>query len=279
MIKIDGQLVCSQKLEFLCQEISSLPSPPKLAVILVGNDPASKIYVDHKIKSCEKTGIKSYLIKLDSQINQDQLIEVIHKCNRNPQIHSLLLQLPLPSHLDSQNILNHLSPSKDVDGLTLINQARLWLNQPGIRPCTPYGIFKLLLHYKIPIKTKKAVVLGRSAIVGKPMVALLLNEGATVTICHSQTQDIKKETLSADIVVVAVGKKKFLDKTYFKSDATVIDVGIHDLGRKNGKRKLCGDVDCEGLKVKAFTPVPGGVGPMTIYQLLENTVELYKKNG
>lgn len=279
MIKIDGKSLALQKQKHLSKEISSFPSSPQLTVILVGDNLASKIYVENKLKACRQVGIQSSLIKLDSQISKAQLIDEIHKINKNPQIHGLLLQLPLPSYLESHEILTHLASSKDVDGLTLENQARLWLNQPGIKPCTPYGILKLLTHYDIPIRTKKAVVLGRSPIVGKPMAALLLNQGATVTICHSQTKNLKQETLSADIVVVAVGKKKFIDKTYFKPEATVIDVGIHSLGMENSKRKLCGDVDCESLDVKAFTPVPGGVGPMTIYQLLENTVELYKKNG
>ena len=279
MMKLDGKLVSSEKLEALCKEVSSFPSPAHLTVLLVGEDPASHIYVNHKIKACKKAGMKSSLLKLDSQVTSSLLIEEIQKLNKDPKVTGILLQLPLPSHLKPEDILPHISPLKDVDGLTLENQARLWLNLPGVRPCTPYGILKLLHHYKIPIRTKKAVVLGRSPIVGKPMASLLLNEGATVTLCHSHTQDLKKETLSGDIVVVAVGKKKFLDKSYFHPKATVIDVGIHSLGEHEGKRKLCGDVDIEGLNVKAFTPVPGGVGPMTIYQLLENTVTLYKKQN
>ena len=276
MIWLDGKKLSQLKQKDLEKRIKTLPHPPHLAVVLVEGHDASEVYVAHKIKACEKLSIKHSLVRLKSSISEKELLLEIEKLNNHPEVHGILLQLPLP--FDSSKALNALSPLKDVDGLTYENQAHLWLGMPRIRPCTPYGILKLLKHFEVALKGKKAVVVGRSVIVGKPMAALLLHEGATVTICHSQTQDLRHHTKDADVVIVSVGKKKLLDKTYFNSHATVVDVGIHTVGETSeGKKKICGDVDKEGLNVKALTPVPGGVGPMTIYQLLENTVELFEQ--
>ncbi len=247
--------------------------PPGLAVILVGNNPASQVYVGAKIKACQEVGINSFEHRLAADISQNELNVEIEKLNHQSDVDGILLQLPLPAHLSSEISLEKLDPNKDVDALTVTSQGLLFSGHPRAKPCTPQGVISLLRHYKIPLVGINAVVVGRSNIVGKPMAHLLLQENATVTICHSKTKNLRAFTKNADLVVVALGKPGFLGGEDFKSDAVVIDVGIHRM--EQGTRvKLLGDVRFDELSVKAATPVPGGVGPMTIVTLLENTLEL-----
>jgi methylenetetrahydrofolate dehydrogenase (NADP+)/methenyltetrahydrofolate cyclohydrolase len=245
---------------------------PGLAVILVGGDPASQVYVRNKERACEDVGIISKGFRLPEDIPQAQLEDTIMFLNSDPAIDGLLLQLPLPKGLDSQRCLDLISPSKDVDGFHPVNMGRLALGLPCLRSCTPAGIMTLMERHGIDVSGKKAVVIGRSNIVGKPLALMLLQKNATVTVCHSRTRNIAAEVCSADIVLAAVGIPKFVTRDMVKPGAVVIDVGINrtELG-------LVGDCDFEGLQdvASAMTPVPGGVGPMTIAQLLVNTVEAY----
>ncbi|RME15467.1 MAG: bifunctional methylenetetrahydrofolate dehydrogenase/methenyltetrahydrofolate cyclohydrolase FolD [Bdellovibrio sp.] len=249
--------------------------PPGLAVLLIGDDPASQVYVRNKEKACKEVGIRSVLHHLSENTSSNELYSLINHLNKDPSIQGILIQLPLPPHLQSEQILNWISPHKDVDGLTLENVGRLFSGRPRVVPCTPAGVMKILEHYQIPVEGKEAVVIGRSHIVGLPMFQLLQKANATVTLCHSRTPNLQAHTQKADLVVVAAGKPGLLGREDFKKDAVVIDVGIH---REivDGKTRLCGDVRSDELKdwVKAITPVPGGVGPMTITMLLFNTMEL-----
>jgi methylenetetrahydrofolate dehydrogenase (NADP+) / methenyltetrahydrofolate cyclohydrolase len=244
---------------------------PGLAVVLIGGDPGSQVYVKNKIKACEEVGIKSFHHHLDEKVAQPEVVRLIQKLNVDPQVDGILVQLPLPPHLNKDEILGLIDPAKDPDGLTAGNLGLLLSGQTRVAPCTPQGVIEILEHYKIQISGKHAVVVGRSQIVGKPMSLLLLDKNATVTIAHSKTPDLESITRTGDIVVVAAGKARFLGKSAFKKDAVVIDVGIH-----RPKEGLCGDVRFEELEghVRAATPVPGGVGPMTIAMLLENTLKL-----
>lgn len=247
---------------------------PTLAVILVGNNPASEIYVRNKEKSCEKAGIISKLFKYDEYIQEKELLEKICQLNNDDSIDAILVQLPLPEHIDENKITKAILPEKDVDGFTPVNIGLLASGlKPYAYPCTPKGIMTILKEYNINPDGKHAVVVGRSNIVGKPLSIMLLNANATVTTCHSHTKNLKDITKTADILVVAVGKPKFITAEMVKEGAVVIDVGI---SRIDGK--LCGDVDFENVSGKTafITPVPKGVGPMTIASLMENTVELYK---
>jgi methylenetetrahydrofolate dehydrogenase (NADP+)/methenyltetrahydrofolate cyclohydrolase len=243
---------------------------PGLAVILVGNDPASEIYVRNKGKGCEETGIYSRTIRLPEETTQEELENEIKKLNVDPAIHGILVQLPLPKHLDEQTALAKILPEKDVDGFHLINAGHMMTGTDGVIACTPRGALYMIKSTGIDLNGKEAVVIGRSNIVGKPMAMLLLRENCTVTICHSRTKDLAEHTRRADILVAAVGKAGFVTADMVKPGAVVIDVGIN---RVDGK--VCGDVDFEHVKEKAswITPVPGGVGKMTITMLLENTVE------
>lgn len=247
---------------------------PHLVVILVGEDPASQTYVRAKERACERAGIKSTVIKKDIDISQEDLIRLIDQLNLDQDVHGVLLQLPIPKHIDEELVINLIDPLKDVDGFTNHHVARLNKGLDALVPCTPLGIMEILKAYNINPQGKRAVIMGRSQIVGKPMASLLLKANATVTITHSKTQDIKTITQEADILVVAVGKAKMIDDSYIKKGAVVIDVGI---SRIDGK--LYGDVDYDKLKDKAgyITPVPGGVGPMTIAMLLKNTLKCFKK--
>lgn len=240
-----------------------------LAVILVGDDSASKVYVNNKIKACEEVGIKSFSYYLPEETDEKHLKEIILNLNADDNIDGILVQLPLPKHINEDNILKLIAVEKDVDGFCAENVGRLSKNTPCLVSCTPNGVMKMLEYYDIPVKSKKAVVVGRSNIVGKPMSMLLLNADATVTICHSKTQNLKRECLTADILVCAVGKPYFITADMVKDGAVVIDVGIN----RNKDGKLCGDVDFESVKDKCsyITPVPGGVGPMTITMLMYNT--------
>jgi len=244
---------------------------PGLAVVLVGDNPASEVYVRNKIKACEDNGLYSSYDRYPESLSEADLLKRIDELNHDPKIHGILVQLPLPKHIDSHKVIEAIAPEKDVDGFHVANAGALMTGQPLFRPCTPYGVMKMFEEYKIPLEGANAVVIGRSNIVGKPMALLLLEKGATVTICHSKTRDLAKHTRDADVVVAAVGKRNVLTADMIKPGATVIDVGMN----RDDDGKLCGDVDFAGLKDVAgfITPVPGGVGPMTITMLLVNTIE------
>lgn len=255
--------------------------PPGLGVVLVGDDPASQVYVRNKVKSCGEVGFYSEEVKIGAKSTEQELKAAIESLNLNPKIDGFLVQLPLPSHLDTDKALSWIDPKKDADGLTAENVGLFWLGRPRAVPCTPAGVMEILNFYKIPVAGKNAVVVGRSQIVGRPMAQLLLQADATVTIAHSRTKDLKAVTQAADIVVVAAGKPEFLGKENFKKSAVVIDVGIHRKTLEEGQKpKLCGDVRFSELKdwASAATPVPGGVGPMTIAMLLANTLRLAELN-
>lgn len=244
---------------------------PGLAVVLVGANPASQIYVKNKIKACHDANIHSELISLGENASQEELLTVIHGLNANPSIHGILVQLPLPPQIDSHAVLESIDPEKDVDGFHVANAGALMTGKPLFIPCTPYGCMKMLESIGYPIRGARAVIVGASNIVGKPMAMLLLQAGATVTICNSKTKDLSAHTREADILVVATGKPKMIHAQMVKPGAVVIDVGINRL--PDGK--LCGDVDYDEVKYVAdwISPVPGGVGPMTITMLLQNTLE------
>jgi methylenetetrahydrofolate dehydrogenase (NADP+)/methenyltetrahydrofolate cyclohydrolase len=244
---------------------------PGLAVVLVGDNPASQVYVRNKVKACEEGGLHSVLEKFPATMTEEALLARVDALNNDPAIHGILVQLPLPAHIDAQKVIESISPAKDVDGFHVSSAGALMVGQPGFWPCTPYGCMKMLESIGYDLKGKHAVVIGRSNIVGKPMALMLLQKNATVTICHSGTKDLKAMTLQADVIVAAVGKINVLTADMVKPGAVVIDVGMN----RNADGKLCGDVDFAGVKEVAsyITPVPGGVGPMTITMLLVNTLE------
>ena len=241
-----------------------------LAVVLVGSDPASQVYVRNKIKGCEETGIKSFAFYLPEEATQSQVEELVEELVENPAIHGILVQLPLPKHLNAESILKLIPKDKDVDGFCEENIGNLCMNRDCLVACTPNGVMKMLEREGIDLKGKNAVVIGRSNIVGKPMAMLLLNADATVTVCHSKTKNLKETCARADVLVAAIGRAKFVTADMVKDGAVVIDVGMN----RDENGKLCGDVDFENVKNKCsyITPVPGGVGPMTITMLLYNTV-------
>ena len=244
---------------------------PCLAVILVGNDPASAVYVGNKKKACEYTGIKSVSYELPEETTQEELLSLIDKLNKDDSVNGILCQLPLPKHIDEDAIIRAISPLKDVDGFHPETVGKMVIGEKGFLPCTPAGVIELLKRSGVDINGKECVVVGRSNIVGKPMSILLLRENGTVTTCHSRTKNLKEVCKRADILVVAIGKPKFIDDEYVKEGATVIDVGIH----RGADNKLCGDVDYDKVAPVAglITPVPGGVGPMTIAMLMKNCAE------
>ena len=244
---------------------------PGLAVVLVGDSPASQVYVRNKVKACEDNGLYSVLEKYDATLSEALLLERIAALNADPKIHGILVQLPLPAHIDSHKVLEAIAPEKDVDGFHISNAGLLMTGQPLFRPCTPYGVMKMLESIDYPVRGAHAVVVGASNIVGKPQAMLLLQAGATVTICNSKTRDLGYHTRHADILVVATGKRNIVTADMVKPGAVVIDVGMN----RDDNGKLCGDVDFEHAKEVAgwITPVPGGVGPMTITMLLVNTIE------
>lgn len=270
---LDGKMLSNKIKNELKAEFAKLDPKPKLVVILVGDDPASKLYVQSKQKACEEVGVISETILLDSTITEEQLVLEIERLNNDPTVHGILVQLPLPKHLNETLIINTISDKKDVDGFHIYNKGRLINNLETIVPATPLGVLTLLKEYNIEIKGKHAVVIGCSNIVGRPMAALLLNHDATVTICHRYTENLKQYTLMADIIVCAVGKPNLITADMVKEGAVIIDVGINRLGKK-----VVGDVDFENVKDKAsaITPVPGGVGPMTIAMLLSNLLKCYQ---
>ncbi len=279
MIKLDGLEVSNRLRESLKGQIATWEAdnkrPPGLSVILVGEDPASQVYVAHKEKACGQVGIKSEVIKMSAVSTFTEVEARIDKLNNDPNIDGILVQLPLPKHLNERKVLELIDPKKDPDGLTIENIGLFYGGTHRVKSCTPNGVMEILKHYNIEVEGKKAVVIGRSQIVGLPMFNLLQQANATVTLCHSRTANLREHTLGADIVVAAAGIPEFLGKDDFKKDSVVIDVGIH---RKeiDGKNKLVGDVRYAELDgwVKAATPVPKGVGPMTITMLLQNTFEL-----
>ncbi len=244
---------------------------PGLAVVLVGDNPASQVYVRNKVKACEDSGLHSVLEKYEPSMTESELLARVDALNNDPNIHGILVQLPLPSHINAQRVIEAISPSKDVDGFHIASAGALMTGMPGFWPCTPYGCMKMLESIGYDLRGKHAVVIGRSNIVGKPMALMLLQQNATVTICHSATPDLKAMTLQADVIVAAVGKRNVLTADMVKPGAVVLDVGMN----RDNEGKLCGDVDFEGVKKVAshITPVPGGVGPMTITMLLVNTLE------
>jgi len=277
---LDGRMVAQKIKTNLQNKIfdfleESGKKKPCLAIILVGDNPASKIYIKQKIKFAEEIGVKSQVFCLDTHQAIRQKIESL---NKDPEVHAILVQLPLPASLDFRQIISYVDPRKDPDCLTVTNQGLAWSGRPRVLPCTPFGIMKLLEHYNISLKGKTAVVVGRSQIVGLPMVQVLLRANATVSVCHSQTKNLSSFTERADIVVVAAGIQGFLGKKDFKKGAIVVDVGIHR-AKDREKNIIKGDVRFEELKdhVKFATPVPGGVGPMTVAMLLENTFKLYQQ--
>ena len=270
---LDGKVLSAEIKEKVARRVAAMKEQgviPGLAVILVGNDPASEIYVRNKGKGCEDTGMLSRTIRMDENTTQEALEEEIEKLNRDPAIHGILVQLPLPDHLDEQAALARILPEKDVDGFHLVNAGHLMTGTEGVVPCTPKGALYMIRSAGIDLSGKEAVVIGRSNIVGKPMAMLLLQQNCTVTLCHSRTRDLAEHTRRADILVAAVGKAGFVTADMVKPGAVVIDVGIN---RVDGK--VCGDVDYEGVKEIAgwITPVPGGVGRMTIAMLLANTAD------
>ena len=250
---------------------------PGLAVILVGDDPASAVYVRNKVKACLDAGVHSVFEKYDASLTQDALLARIAALNTDPTIHGILVQMPLPKHIDPHKVIEAISTTKDVDGYATLSAGELMTGQPGFRPCTPYGCMKLIESTGVNLRGKHAVVIGRSNTVGKPMALLLLQANATVTVCHSATADIGYHTRQADVVVAAVGKRNVLTADMVKPGAIVIDVGMN----RNDEGKLCGDVDFAGVKDVAgfITPVPGGVGPMTITMLLVNTLEAAERSA
>ncbi|WP_353139158.1 bifunctional methylenetetrahydrofolate dehydrogenase/methenyltetrahydrofolate cyclohydrolase FolD [Limnohabitans sp.] len=244
---------------------------PGLAVVLVGDNPASQVYVRNKVKACEDAGLHSVLEKYEASMTEADLLARVEALNKDNNIHGILVQLPLPAHIDAQKVIEAISPAKDVDGFHIASAGALMTGLPGFWPCTPYGCMKMLESIGYDLKGKHAVVIGRSNIVGKPMALMLLQKDATVTVAHSRTQNLKTLTLQADVIVAAVGMRNLLTADMVKPGAVVLDVGMN----RNDEGKLCGDVDFESVKEVAgyITPVPGGVGPMTITMLLVNTLE------
>lgn len=280
MLILDGKLVAETRRKALTQKVQQFKTKhnrsPGLAVVLVGSDPASQVYVRNKISACRAVGIESLEFLMPENASEADVKKQIEKLNSQNDVDGILLQLPLPKHLDGDKLTNCIAPEKDPDGLTTANLGLLVAGRPRSVSCTPFGVMKILEHFKIETKGRHAVVVGRSQIVGKPMAQLLLAADSTVTMCHSRTVDLESFTRQGDIVVVAAGKPEFLGKSAFKKGAVVIDVGIHRQTLADGKVKLVGDVRGEELKdwAQALTPVPGGVGPMTITMLLENTLQL-----
>ena len=271
---IDGVALSKQLRQQISDRVSQLKQQgitPGLAVLLVGDNAASQVYVRNKIKACEDNGFKSVLEQYPATLTEAELLQRVQALNQDLSIHGILVQLPLPEHIDGQKVIEAISPAKDVDGFHVASAGALMVGQPGFWPCTPYGCMKMLESIGYALRGKHAVVIGRSNIVGKPMALMLLQQHATVTICHSATADLGHMTRQADVLIAAVGKQNLVTADMVKPGAVVIDVGMN----RNAEGKLCGDVDYEGVKHVAgwITPVPGGVGPMTITMLLMNTLE------
>ncbi len=276
---IDGKKISSEIKEELKKEVEELKLQGRqccLAVIQVGNDPASGVYVRNKKKACAYIGIESRACELPEETSEEELLSLIEKLNQDETVHGILCQLPLPAHINENHVIAAISPQKDVDGFHSQNAGALLTGQPGFVSCTPAGIIQLLKRSGIEIAGKHCVIIGRSNIVGKPMALLMLRENATVTVCHSKTRKLQKICKEADILIVAMGKPQYIGAEYIKQGAVVIDVGIH----RNEDNKLCGDVKYDEVSemASAITPVPGGVGPMTIAMLMHNCVDAMKRN-
>ena len=273
---LDGKLVAAKTREQIRNNIEEkgLVNKIGLAVILVGEDPASKVYVRNKINACAEVGIKSTLVQLPENTTEEELSEAIDKLNKDDSVHGIILQLPIPKHLNEYRFVNEIADCKDVDGNGYIQKGKLWVGKPEFIPCTPSGVMRILDFYNIPLEGKNAVVVGRSNLVGKPLAQLLMNRNCTVTICHSRTKDLDKVCATGDILCVAIGKAKMIKKDWVKEGAVVIDVGMD----RDENGKLCGDVDYAEVAPKCsyITPVPGGVGPMTVTMLMANSVMAYK---
>ena len=275
---IDGNALAQHWREQVARDCVALQArgvKPGLAVLLVGDNPASQVYVRNKVKACEQAGLHSVLEQLPADLSEFDLLERVEALNRDPLIHGILVQLPLPAHIDAHKVIEAIDPAKDVDGFHVASAGALMTGMPGFWPCTPHGCMKMLESIGYTLSGKHAVVIGRSNIVGKPMALMLLAQNATVTICHSRTVNLKALTLQADVIVAAVGQRNTVTADMVKPGAVVIDVGMN----RNEAGKLCGDVDFEGVRQVAghITPVPGGVGPMTIAMLLVNTLESAKR--
>ena len=271
---INGKEISQQIKDELKAEVTRLAEMGRhacLAVVQVGNDPASSVYVNNKKKACAYIGIESESYELPEETTEEELTALVEKLNSDHRVNGILVQLPLPAHIDEDKIIRTISPDKDVDGFHPVSVGRLWIGEKGFLSCTPAGIIQLLKRSGITIEGKECVIIGRSNIVGKPMAALLLRENGTVTVTHSRTKELKEVTRRADILIVAIGKKQFITREYVKDGAVVIDVGMP----RDENNKLCGDVDYEDVApvTSAITPVPGGVGPMTIAMLMDNCVE------
>jgi methylenetetrahydrofolate dehydrogenase (NADP+)/methenyltetrahydrofolate cyclohydrolase len=276
--RIDGNALSQQLRAQVAADTAALKVQgltPGLAVVLVGDNPASQVYVRNKVKACQDAGLHSVLETYEATLSETDLLTRVEALNNDPLIHGILVQLPLPAHIDAQKVIEAISPAKDVDGFHIASAGALMTGLPGFWPCTPYGCMKMLESIDYDLRGKHAVVIGRSNIVGKPMALMLLQQNATVTICHSATPDLKVHTMQADVIVAAVGKRNVLTADMVKPGAVVLDVGMN----RNEEGKLCGDVDFEGVSQVAsyITPVPGGVGPMTITMLLVNTLESAKR--
>ena len=277
---IDGNALATKLRADVARRTAALKArglTPGLAVVLVGENPASQVYVRNKVKACTDAGLHSVLEKYDATMTEAELLARVEALNNDPHIHGILVQLPLPAHIDANKVIEAISPAKDVDGFHVASAGALMVGQPGFWPCTPYGCMKMLESIGYDLRGKHAVVIGRSNIVGKPMAMMLLQKNATVTICHSATSDLKAMTLQADVIVAAVGKRNVLTADMVKPGAIVIDVGMN----RDDAGKLCGDVDFAGVSRVAgyITPVPGGVGPMTITMLLVNTLEAAERDA
>jgi methylenetetrahydrofolate dehydrogenase (NADP+)/methenyltetrahydrofolate cyclohydrolase len=277
---IDGKAIAEQIRQTIAADVGALKvqgTTPGLAVVLVGEDPASRVYVSMKEKACAQAGIFSDEHKLPDSTSEAELLQLIDQLNRDSRIDGILVQLPLPKQIDESKVLEAISPKKDVDGFHPYNVGRLATGNPLFRPCTPYGVMKMLEHAGVDLKGKEVVVVGRSNIVGKPVALMCLAEHATVTICHSRTRDLAEQVARADVVIAAVGQPEMIKGDWIKPGAVVIDVGVNRVGEK----KLVGDVEFAAAKERAgaITPVPGGVGPMTITMLLYNTVESAKRRA
>ena len=275
---IDGNALAQHWREQVARDCVALQArgvKPGLAVLLVGDNPASQVYVRNKVKACEQAGLHSVLEQLPADLSESDLLARVDALNRDPLIHGILVQLPLPAHIDAHKVIEAIDPAKDVDGFHVASAGALMTGMPGFWPCTPHGCMKMLESIGYTLSGKHAVVIGRSNIVGKPMALMLLAQNATVTICHSRTVNLKALTLQADVIVAAVGQRNTVTADMVKPGAVVIDVGMN----RNEAGKLCGDVDFEGVRQVAghITPVPGGVGPMTIAMLLVNTLESAKR--
>ena len=277
-LRIDGKKISSDIKEELKEQVKQLKEEGIsvcLAVIQVGNDPASSVYVNNKNKACAYIGIESQAFELPEETSQEELLALIDKLNKDDHVNGILVQLPVPKQIDEDKIIRTISPDKDVDGFHPVSVGRLWIGEKGFLSCTPAGIIQLLKRSNISIEGKECVIIGRSNIVGKPMAALLLRENGTVTVAHSRTKDLKEVAKRADILIVAIGKERFITSEYVKEGAVVIDVGMH----RDEANHLCGDVDFADVEPhsSAITPVPGGVGPMTIAMLMNNCVETVRK--